>query len=63
MGYGCGDSFSFDFEPNLKENCHHKHIPFDLEGNGNIVLSVRENVLEPHTSRDNRGPLYCVAAI
>ena len=32
MGYGYGDSFSFDFEPN-GENCNHDHIPFDLKGN------------------------------
>ena len=42
MGYDRGDSFPFDFEPNgsfhfvqnLKENCHHDHIPFNLKGNG-----------------------------
>ena len=49
MGYGCGDSFPLDFETNgipfgsenLKENCHHDHIPFNVKGNGNIVFSVR----------------------
>ena len=48
MGYDRGDSFPFDFEPNgipfgsenRKENCHHDHIPFNKEGNGNIVFSV-----------------------
>ena len=47
MGYGRGDSFPFDFEPNgipfgsqSKENCHHNHIPFDLKANGNIVFSA-----------------------
>ena len=47
MGYDRGDSFLFDFEPNgnsfgskLEENCHHDYIPFNLKGNGNIVLSV-----------------------
>ena len=25
---------------NRKENCHHDHIPFNVKGNGNIVLSV-----------------------
>ena len=25
---------------NLKENCHHDHIPFNLKGNGIIVFSV-----------------------
>ena len=48
MGYDRGDSFPFDFEPdkipfgseNLRENCHHDHIPFNLKGNGNIVFSV-----------------------
>ena len=48
MGYDRGDSFPFDFEPNIiqfgsenrKENCHHDHIPFNLKGNGNIDFSV-----------------------
>ena len=48
MGYDRGDSFPLDFEPNgilfssenRKENCHHDHIPFDVEENGNIVFSV-----------------------
>ena len=48
MGYDHGDSFPFDFEPNgisfgsenQNENCHHDHIPFNSEGNGNIVSSV-----------------------
>jgi len=31
---------------NRKENCHHDHIPFNLKGNGNIVLSVqRPNII------------------
>ena len=45
MGYDRGDSFPFDFEEmefhlvqNLKENCHHDHIPSNLKGN--IVFSV-----------------------
>ena len=25
---------------NRKKNCRHDHIPFNLEGNGNIVFSV-----------------------
>ena len=41
-------SFPFDFEldgipfgsENRKENCHHDHIAFNLEGNGNLVLSA-----------------------
>ena len=48
MGYGCGDSFPFDFEPNeipfgsenLKKNCHHDHTAFNVKGKGNIVFSV-----------------------
>ena len=47
MGYDCGDSCPFDFEPNgipfgsnREENCHHDHIPFNLKGIGNIVFSV-----------------------
>ena len=48
MGYDRGDSFLFDFEPNgipfgsekRKENCHYDHIPFNVEGNRNIVFSV-----------------------
>ena len=30
----------FSFQ-NRKENCHHDHIPFNVTGNGNIVLSVQ----------------------
>ena len=41
MGYDGGESFHFDFEPNgvpldsenLKENCNHDHVPFNLKGN------------------------------
>ena len=47
MGYDRGDSFPFDFEPSgnslvskSKENYHHDPIPFNVEGNGNIVFSV-----------------------
>ena len=47
MGYGDGDSFPFDFEPNgfpfgsnLKEICHHDHIPFNLKGNRMLVFSL-----------------------
>ena len=48
IGYDCGDSFLFDFEPNgipfgsenRKENCHHDHIPFNVEGNVIIIFSV-----------------------
>ena len=47
MGYDRGDSLD-NFEPNenpfgsenLKENCHHDHIPFNVKGNVNIVFSV-----------------------
>ena len=49
MRYDRGDSLPFDFQPNgitfgsenRKENCHHDHIPFNVKGNVNIVLSVR----------------------
>ena len=48
MGYDRGDSFPFDFEPNMdfylvqnrKENCHHDHIPFNVKGDENTVFSV-----------------------
>ena len=30
---------------NRKENCHHDHIPFNLKGNGILVLSVRNAFL------------------
>ena len=40
MGYDRGDSFPFDFEPNRKKNCHHNHIPFNLEGNRNLLFSM-----------------------
>ena len=51
MGYDHGDSFPFDFEPNeipfgskSKGKCYHDHIPLNVEGNGNIVFSVRESL-------------------
>ena len=51
MGYDRGDSFPFDFEPNeipfgskSKGKCYHDHIPLNVEGNGNIVFSVRESL-------------------
>ena len=48
MRYERGDSFLFDFESNgipfgsenRKQNRHHDHMPLNLKGNGNIVLSV-----------------------
>ena len=48
MGCDRGDSFPFHYEPNgipfgsenRKENCRHDHIPFNVKGIGNIVLSV-----------------------
>ena len=54
MGYGCGDSFPIDFEPNeipfgsenRKENCHHDHIPFSMKGNGILVFSVQNQHLQ-----------------
>ena len=43
MGNDRGDNFPFDFETNgvpfePNENFPHDHIPFNLKGNGNIVL-------------------------
>ena len=32
------NGFPFGLE-NLKENCHHDHIPFNVKGNGNKVFS------------------------
>ena len=50
MGYDRGDSFPTNFEPNgipfgsenRKKNCHLDHIPFNVQGNGNIVFSARD---------------------
>ena len=47
LGYDRDDSFPFDYKPdgipfgskNRKENSHHDHIPINLKGNGNLVLS------------------------
>ena len=49
MGYDRGDGFPFDFlnqmefhlVQNVKENCHHDHIPINSKGNGNIVFSMQ----------------------
>ena len=35
----------FHLVQNLKENCHHDHIPFNVKGIGNTVFSVRANTL------------------
>ena len=32
----------FHLDQNRKENCHHDHIPFNVEGNENQVFSVCE---------------------
>ena len=47
MRYDRGDSFlsflnqmEFHLVQNRKENCPHDHIPFNMEGNENIVFSV-----------------------
>ena len=48
MGYDRGGSVPSDFEPNgisfgsenLKENCHHDHIPLNFKGNRKIHFSV-----------------------
>ena len=48
MGDEREDSFPFNSEPNenlygsenQKENCPHDHIPLNLKGNGDTVLSV-----------------------
>ena len=34
------DQMEFHLFQNQKENSHHDHIPFNLKGNGNQVLSV-----------------------
>jgi len=48
MGYDLGNRFPFNLNQmefhlvqNLKENCHHDHIPFNVKGKGNIVFSVK----------------------
>ena len=59
MEYDRGDSFPFNFlnqmefhlVQNRKENCHHDHIPFNVKGNGYIVLSVYRNFLMPPFQR------------
>ena len=51
MGYDRGDSFLLGFEPNgipfgseySKKNCHHDHIPFNMEEN--IVFPTHTHTL------------------
>ena len=50
MGYDRSDSFlsilnqmDFHLVQNRKENFRYDHIPFNVEGNGNIVFSVHSN--------------------
>ena len=58
MRYDRGDSVPFDYKPNgipigsenVKENCHHEHIPFNVKGIGSIVFSVQ----------DSDAPWYCL---
>ena len=60
MGYDRGDSFPFDFldqmefhlVQNRKEICHHDHIPFNVKGNRNVVLSVYVTSLQAQFSTD-----------
>ena len=53
----------FHLVQNRKENCHRDHIPFNVRGNGNIILSVqrapisRIAVRETGVSRHHRGPI------
>ena len=53
MGCDCSESFPFDFEPNgnpfgskSKGNCRYDHIPFNVEGNGNIVSGSSDSLFE-----------------
>ena len=34
------NQMEFHLVQNRKENCHHDHIPFNVKGNGNVVLPV-----------------------
>ena len=34
------NQMEFYLVQNLKENCHHDHIPFNLKGKGNVVFLV-----------------------
>ena len=36
------NQMQFHLVQNQKENCHHDLIPFNIKGNGNIVLSVQK---------------------
>ena len=38
------NQMNFHLLQNRKENCHHDHIPFNVKGNGNIVVSVKETL-------------------
>ena len=43
MGYDRCGSYLFDFEPNVTPfgpESHHDHIPINLKGYGNTVISV-----------------------
>ena len=35
------NQIEFHFVQNEMENCHHKHVTFNLKGNRNIVFSVQ----------------------
>ena len=82
MGYDRGDSFPYDFQPNVipfwlkiydfkpngvpfgsnrKENCHHDHIPFNVKGNGNIV--ILEYIEKIKGGVVNLAPLGCHSAV
>ena len=67
MGYDRGDSFPFDFlnqmgihlVQNREKSCHHDHIPFNLKGNGILVLSVQTYVLAVRETGVSRGNHVC----
>ena len=39
------NQMEFHLVQNLKKNCHHDHIPFNVKGNGNIVFSIQGYLL------------------
>ena len=45
---------------NRKDICHHDHIPFNVKGNGDIVLSVHNRLACTSRAKYNQPqPQYC----
>ena len=52
----------FNLVHNLKDNCHHDHIPFNFKRNGNIVFLVYARGSERERTSEPSGKTYDIYA-